>query len=185
MVYPQFTNYEMRTRHSFQAMMRALSHPGCIFNLLDNSQNIYADLADSLLDLETSFYCEDHALLPILNKTGARELPSDRAAYHFYPSITDSQINTIVTANIGTLTYPDQGATIFISCHFGQGIQLKLTGPGIPPSTNRIIQVNGIPHHFWQRRKEIARYPRGWDIFLIDGNSIIGLPRSTRIMIEE
>jgi len=185
MIHPQFTDYEMRTRHSFQMMMRALSYPGCIFNLLGNPQDIYSDLADSLLDLETSFYCEDRVLLPTLQSTGARQLPVDRAAYHFFPTLAESQIKTITTANIGTLTYPDQGSTLFIGCRFGQGIRLKLAGPGIPPSSNRIIQVDNIPDTFWQRRKEIARYPRGWDIFLIDGNSMIGLPRSTRIMIEE
>ena len=185
MVHPQFTDYEMRTRHSFQMMMRALSYPGCIFNVLDSRKGIYADLAESLLDLETSFYCEDTVLLPTLQSTGARQLPADRAAYHFYPTVNEMQIETITTANIGTLTYPDQGATLFIGCRLGQGIRLKLTGPGIPPSANRIIQVDGIPDNFWQSRKEIARYPRGWDIFLIDGNSIVGLPRSTRIMIEE
>jgi len=185
MAHPQFTDYENNTRHAFQAMMWALSYPGRSFPLLTDERDDFAHIADSLLDLETSFYCEDEVLIPSLLHTGARQLPSDRAAYHFYPSLDDSQLDSLQTASIGTLTYPDQAATLFIGCTHGQGIKLNLEGPGIPASEYEAIQIEGLSFAFWEIRENAIRYPRGWDIFLVDRGAIIGLPRTTRILIEE
>ncbi len=186
MTAPQFTDYENRTRHTFQAMMWALSYPGQTFELLNGQLEAYRDIADSLLDLETSFYCEDSDLLESLHQTGARELSPDRAAYHFYPTLDTVQLPTVKMASIGTLTYPDQAATLIIGCKLGQGGQtLKLAGPGIPPTATQKIQVRDIPVAFWELREQAIRYPRGWDILLIDNQTIVGLPRTTRIAMEE
>lgn len=184
MVFPQFTEYEARTRHTFKAMMWALSYPGRVSKLMHTGLSAFEDIADSLLDLETSYYCEDDDLLPALQRTGARQLPVDRAAYHFYPTLDDAQLDTVKSANIGTLIYPDQAATLVIGCKFGTGLRLKLEGPGIPPSDKMGIQVGDMPADFWQLREKAIRYPRGWDIYLIDGDVVIGLPRTTRITIE-
>lgn len=184
MTFPQFTEYENVTRHTFQAMMWALSYPGQTFELLNGGKEAYYNIAESLLDLETSFYCEDDTILGHLYKTGARELFPDRAAYHFYPTLDHVQLPTVKMATVGTLTYPDQGATLIIGCKLGQGHTLKLAGPGIKPSDNRKIQINGLPDGLWELREKAIRYPRGWDILLIDNRSIIGLPRTTRITLE-
>lgn len=185
MTHPQFTEYEKRTRHTFQMMMWAQSYPGRTFDLLASNHKAFIDIGQSLLDLETSFYCDDETLTAELNKTGARHLSSDRAAYHFYPTLSDGQLDTVKQASIGTLMYPDQSATLFIGCKFGQGTSLKLEGPGIPPDTVQHIQVDNIPVAFWQLRERAIRYPQGWDVYLLDGKSLIGLPRTTRITVEE
>lgn len=185
MTQPHFTDYERRTRHTFHALMWALSYPGQSFDLLASGADAIRDIADSLLDLETSFYCEDEALMPILNHTGARHLSSDRAAYHIYPILTDEQLATVKQANIGTLAYPDEGTTLLIGCQLGVGATLTLEGPGINPAETRQIQVQGVPRAFWDLRERAIRYPRGWDVYLIDGASLVGLPRTTRIIIEE
>lgn len=185
MAHPQFTEFEKRTRHTFQAMMWALSHPGCTFDLLASDHNAFVDIGQSLLDLETSFFCEDESLIAQLKATGARHLSSDRASYHFYPELTGDQLDTVKQADIGTLMYPDQSATIFIGCVFGQGVTLQLEGPGIPPNQSQSIQVDGIPLDFWSLRERAIRYPQGWDVYLVSGNQLVGLPRTTRIIVEE
>ena len=185
MAHPQFTEYEQRTRHTFHAMMLAFSYPGRTFDLQVGGTQAYADIADSLLDLETSFYCEDEQLVPIFSHTGARHLSSDRAAYHFYPQLDESQLDSIKQASIGTLVYPDQSATIFIGCTFGQGTMLKLNGPGIPPKETPTVEVDGVPSAFWTLRESANRYPRGWDVYLVCDDKIIGLPRTTRVTVEE
>lgn len=185
MAHPPFTEFERRTRHTFQVMMWGLSYPGRTFDLLASGQGAFVDIAQSLLDLETSFYCQDEKLTPMLEQTGARHLSADRASYHFYPELRAEQLQSFKQASLGTLLYPDESATLFIGCKFGQGAALTLSGPGIPPDTTQTIQIGDVPVELWGMRERAIRYPLGWDICLIAGNQLIGLPRTTNITIEE
>lgn len=84
------------------------------------------------------------------------------------------------------MLYPDQAATLFVGCALGNAEAgesptiLKLTGPGI--QGERYFRVSGLPAEFWALRERAARFPLGWDVFLVDATGkVIGLPRSTRI----
>jgi alpha-D-ribose 1-methylphosphonate 5-triphosphate synthase subunit PhnH len=63
---------------------------------------------------------------------------------------------------------------------FGQGQRLRLTGPGIETHTD--IALSGIPG-IWALRAARCRYPAGFDLFLICGATVMGLPRSTQIEV--
>jgi alpha-D-ribose 1-methylphosphonate 5-triphosphate synthase subunit PhnH len=67
-------------------------------------------------------------------------------------------------------------------CTFASGTWLELEGPGIQSKTS--LWVDGIPHEFWTLRAEKCSYPLGWDIFLVSGNRVIGLPRTTRLEVK-
>lgn len=173
-----YTPQEARTRETFLALMWALSNPGRA-QIIPYTDSFIA-IGDSLLDLETSYYTPDANLAAALQRTGARALEPERAAYHFYPQLT--ALDGVEAASTGTMLYPDQAATLLIGCAFDAGQTLRLTGPGIATSLN--IRVNGIDPAFWSLRQQVNHYPLGWDVFLIAGQQVIGLPRTTQILSE-
>lgn len=184
MIYPAYTQEEALTRQTFLALMWSLSYPGRVYELPDEGLTTFQAIADTLLDLETSYYCPDEKLSAHLAHTGARSLSADQAAYHFYPDVHDSLLPMIEAASIGTLLYPDQSATLILGCTLGLGMSFELSGPGIPPTSSQFLKVDGIPPAFWEMRTQVNRYPRGWDVYLVSGNQIVGLPRSTEIIRE-
>lgn len=185
MTHPNYSVEEARTHDTFMALMWSLSYPGKFYTLPENSGDALKSIGDTLLDIETSFYTDDATLVPHLQRAGARLLAPERAAYHFYPQLDEAELASVRQANIGTLLYPDEGATLIIGATFGTGLSLTLSGPGIPPSAPRTVTVGGVPAGLWQLREQAIRYPRGWDLYFVDGDSVLGLPRSTVVRIEE
>lgn len=181
---PAYTPEEARSRDTFLALMWSLSYPGRVYDLPVAGDEAYHAIGDTLLDLETSFYTQSPDLAPHLGRNGARLLAEDRAAYHFYPKLTDEMLPALAKASIGSLMYPDDSATLIIGCTLGAGTQLHLSGPGIPPDEPRMIHVEGVPDAFWSLREKAIAYPRGWDVYLISGSQVVGLPRTTQIMLE-
>lgn len=180
---PTFTAAEARTRATFLALMNSLSHPGRVYNLPQTEHSPFGLIGETLLDLETSFYTPDEALSTLLTATGARALAPERAAYHFYSFLTDEWLEPLGKAPIGTQMYPDAGATLVIGCTLDRGAALHLSGPGIPPQQAMTLRVTEVPTAFWDVREQTIRYPRGWDIFLVDAAArrLVGLPRTTHI----
>lgn len=81
----------------------------------------------------------------------------------------------------GTDEEPHRSATLVIDAVGAAGIgTFTATGPGVDGSVD--WDGAGLPTGFltqWQENH--ARFPRGVDVFLMDHESIRGLPRSTRL----
>jgi alpha-D-ribose 1-methylphosphonate 5-triphosphate synthase subunit PhnH len=183
--HPVYTHDEALTRQTFLALMWSSSYPGRAYELFTNGADAFHSIGDTLLDLETSFYSPDNEFALYLRRSGARSLSPDLAAYHFYPMLDSSMLGLVKMANVGTLMYPDQSATLFIGCTLDVGTTYRLEGPGIPPGTEQFVQVSGIPSEFWELRARAIRYPRGWDVYLVDENRVVGIPRTTKLMVED
>ena len=184
MSHPIYTQDEAIARQTFLALMWSLSYPGKIYELPDNINPFHA-IADTLLDIETSFYTADAHFVDYFRRNGARPLTPDHSAYHLYSTLTEDLLDTVKQATIGTLMFPDEGATLIIGATIGSGQTLTLAGPGIPPDEKQQIQVDNVPAKFWALREKAINYPRGWDVYLVDGQQVIGLPRTTLISVEE
>lgn len=189
---PQSTAAETLARESFQALLSALSNPGQIVRLPGNSlatRQACRQIGFTLLDLETSFYTPDPALAAELLVSGARPLSVANAAYLFFPesaaftppALTQT-LADLEQAAMGTITDPDEGATLIIGCRLGEGRLLRLQGPGIQHQSE--VRVADLPLEFWHLRAAKISYPLGIDLFLVDGGQVVGLPRSTVIEIE-
>jgi alpha-D-ribose 1-methylphosphonate 5-triphosphate synthase subunit PhnH len=185
---------ETQARSVFTQLMWALSYPGRQFSLPGQSAhaspaatfNNCVAIAHTLLDLETTFFTPDAQLANALVRTGARQIGAESAAYHFYPTLETLQDATALlthagAASVGTLLYPDQAATLVVACKLGTGASLRLCGPGI--NGEREVRVGGLPASFWHLRAERVIYPLGWDLFLLDGDQVVGLPRTTILEI--
>jgi alpha-D-ribose 1-methylphosphonate 5-triphosphate synthase subunit PhnH len=164
--------FEARTNATFEALMWALSRPGTVQPLPASGM---AGLAETLVDRECRVYCEDAALAPVIASFGAALVPASEADHCFLTG-TDA-LPRVAT---GSALYPDAGATVVMQASFGQGQRLRLTGPGIETHTD--IALSGMPG-IWALRAARCRYPAGFDLFLICGATVMGLPRSTQIEV--
>ncbi|MBW4439114.1 MAG: phosphonate C-P lyase system protein PhnH [Pleurocapsa minor GSE-CHR-MK-17-07R] len=180
MTHPLYTETEARVRESFLVLMHALSFPGRPQNLpAAQADDAFLLMAEALLDLETTCFTADMALDGLLAQTGARRADLASADYAFFPVLTDEHAASLALAKTGTLLLPDTSATLFIGCQFGGSQASRWTGPGIDNEIT--VRLSGLPDVFWRQREKAVSYPLGWDVFLVDGQQVIGLPRSTRV----
>jgi alpha-D-ribose 1-methylphosphonate 5-triphosphate synthase subunit PhnH len=185
MTAPAFTTSEARNRETFLALMWTFSYPGRV-HPLPEGHDPFEQVAETLLDLETSFYSIDMPLLEKIVRTSARPAPIHQAEYIFFPRLTKGDLDNIACAKVGTMHRPDEAATLILGAEFGTGTRLSLKGPGIKGELS--IQVGGIPAPFWTLHQRTRRFPLGWDIYLIDlisGVNLIGIPRSTEVTLLE
>jgi alpha-D-ribose 1-methylphosphonate 5-triphosphate synthase subunit PhnH len=170
---------DSRTNAAFEELMWALSRPGLARTLPSGG---LAVMAESLLDRECSFHVADDADLEgTLKRSGARGVSISEAEYVFAAIDTEDKVAMLAPLRIGTLAYPDESTTLFAPTRFGVGQGLRLTGPGIKDSVT--IALDGVDPSFWQMRAQAIRYPLGFDVYLVDGDRVIGLPRSTKIEV--
>jgi len=170
---------DSRTNATFDELMWALSRPGLVRTLPFAG---FETLAESLLDRECTFFAaNDAALDQRLADTGARRAPLDKAEYVFASLDSEAEVKALSALRIGSLPYPDEAATLFAPATIGAGQALRLTGPGIRDSL--VIEIGGIDPSFWAMREKAIRYPLGWDLYLVDADRLVGLPRSTKIEV--
>jgi alpha-D-ribose 1-methylphosphonate 5-triphosphate synthase subunit PhnH len=177
---PPYTRDEARSRETYLALMWALSYPGRARALPTVTKaDSFAAIADTLLDLETSYFTPDGSLAEYLARGGARALPPERAAYHFYPNVTEAELPYIERASAGTLEAPDTAATLIVGGSLDAGRAMTWTGPGINGKLD--VGIGGLAEGLWALRARRVAYPLGWDVFFIDGQRVLGLPRSVRV----
>lgn len=168
--------FEARTNATFEALMWALSRPG-IVQVLPTSGA--AGISEALIDRECRVFCDDPTLANFIFGLGAAR--ADLAlADHCFLSL-DKDVDRLAQVSVGSALYPDVGATVVAEARFGTGQRLRLSGPGI--ETFAHIALDGIAPGFWAMRAALCRYPAGFDLFLICGAQVIGLPRSTKIEV--
>ena len=173
---PVPSDFEARTNATYEALMWALSRPGLIRHMPDAGQ---AGVIEALLDRECKVHCADPALAPIVARTGAALVAPDSADHLFFNSLPDA--DTLGKINLGSDLYPETGATLVCNAALEQGARLRLSGPGCNGSID--VQVEGLSAGFWQNRVRLMRYPMGFELFLIDGAQVLGIPRSCQVEV--
>ncbi|MDY7079968.1 MAG: phosphonate C-P lyase system protein PhnH [Chloroflexota bacterium] len=181
MVGVSMNDQESRTLRAFTALMWALSHPGRVQPLPGTGLDSFFVIGETLVDLETSYYTSFDELDQRLARLGGRPRPPQEAMYQFYAELDDADLLDLQEAPVGTYACPDESATLVIGAEFGSGLNLGLSGPGIPGTAE--LSVSGIPDAFWPLREKMICYPLGWDVFLVWGGQVVGLPRTTVVEI--
>ncbi|MFZ4827431.1 MAG: phosphonate C-P lyase system protein PhnH [Phototrophicaceae bacterium] len=180
MVATHYTALEALTHDTFIALMNALSFPGRVFTLpTSNTDESFRAIADTLLDIETSYYTPDMEWMPYLERSGSHAQPPDQAAYWFVSNRLE--LDLLQQASVGTMLNPQEACTLILGCQMSAGQTTIWQGPGILSTIT--VQLAGIPEPFWKMRQQMIHYPMGWDAFFVEGNRVIGLPRTT--LVEE
>jgi alpha-D-ribose 1-methylphosphonate 5-triphosphate synthase subunit PhnH len=173
---PVPNDFETRTNATFEALMWALSRPGTVQDLPVPGMT---GIAEALLDRECRVFCDDPILADRIAAFGAALKPLPLADHCFLS--LGAIVDRLAQVAVGSALYPDAGATVVAEAQFGTGQRLRLTGPGI--ETFAEVALDGIAPGFWAMRAGLCRYPAGFDLFLICGARVIGLPRSTNIEV--
>lgn len=168
---------EARANATFEALIWSISRPG---EVRDMGAAGFAPVMEALLDLECTAYADSPEALDAIVATGAEATGDVPSADHVFVGNADNLPRVLASARRGSSLYPDDGATIIIMSAIGEGQRLRLTGPGIPGSREVCLS---LPSQVWGIRETLCLYPEGFDLFIVDGPRVVGIPRSTQVEV--
>jgi len=189
LLHPAFDDQVLDSQRVFRAALKALAEPGLTQQLIPVqaleplAPASYA-LCLSLLDGDTRLW-----LAP------AFDTPTVRANLAFHcgcPIVAERESADFALLGVqelvdlsgfftGSERFPDQSCTLLVQLDaLGDGAALSWSGPGILGQREVSLPV---PAAFWQQRAARNDFPRGLDLFFAADQSLIGLPRSTRIAV--
>ncbi|MEM0950141.1 MAG: phosphonate C-P lyase system protein PhnH [Pseudomonadota bacterium] len=168
---------DAETRHNatFDALMWALSRPGLVRELPAPGPE---PIAEALLDRECAVWCADPALATYTAQLGVARVPLPEADHVF---LTELAPQTLAQLRCGSDLYPDDGATLVCPAVLGTGPRLRFTGPGCDGVVE--VKIDGVSPEIWAERTRLSRYPMGFEMILVDGAGILGIPRSTHVEV--
>jgi alpha-D-ribose 1-methylphosphonate 5-triphosphate synthase subunit PhnH len=167
---------EARCNATFEALMWSMARPGDVRELPEPG---LAPVVEALIDRECVVYADSAPLTRQVADTGA--VLSDLAtADHLFLDRLDGASEALAAIRCGSALYPDDGATLVAQVAHGGGQRLRFTGPGIDGARDVTI---ALPAEFWAMRQRLCAYPEGFDLLLVDGRTVIGIPRSTKIEV--
>jgi alpha-D-ribose 1-methylphosphonate 5-triphosphate synthase subunit PhnH len=188
---PAFDDPALASQAVFRTVMEAMARPGLARPLPSRLAApppllpTAAAVALTLLDYETPFWL-DQALAVgevapwIKFHTGA-PLTTDCALATFGFVSDPAGVPSFDAFPPGSLEYPDRSTTLVVQvARFGQGEELKLSGPGIAGA--RSFSAEPLPSDFRARLlANRAMFPRGLDLILVSSDAVVALPRSLRV----
>jgi len=173
MGHPLPSDFETRTNATFHALMWALARPGTVQTMPGPG---LPPVVEALIDRECAVFAESPDIAARAQRAGAG-LTMAEAADHVF-AVADGLADIIRQVRTGSDLYPDDGATLVVPCALDDGPCVRLSGPGIDGSIEASL---GLPPKVWSARGEVSRYPMGFEMFLIDGAQVLGIPRSTEV----
>jgi alpha-D-ribose 1-methylphosphonate 5-triphosphate synthase subunit PhnH len=184
-----FNDPVLDAQTSFRSALKALSEPGLAQPLnralaLENLHPATYALCLAFLDGDTPLWlapCFDtpairanlsfHCGCPIVAE---RELA-------LFALLDESGANDLSAFDNGSERYPDQSCTLLIQLEtLAGGESLRWRGPGIKDV--RVVELP-LRTRFWQQRQARSAFPLGLDAFFAAGEQVIGLPRSTSVLL--
>lgn len=186
-----FNDTTLDSQRAFRAALDAMSRPSRIVTMPDLLPDgaptplmpATAALALALLDYETPVWLDEVADTPAvrdwLRFHCGCPLVSDKAQARF--ALLAGTLDTLAGFDAGTDAYPDRSATLIRQVEsLSDGPAYRLSGPGI--AQEELLKINSLYAGFesdWQKNAKL--FPRGLDLFLVAGDQLAGLPRTTRI----
>jgi alpha-D-ribose 1-methylphosphonate 5-triphosphate synthase subunit PhnH len=185
---PGFQDPPLDSQRVFRAVLQAMARPGQI-QLLDRLPEgpmplrpATAALALALLDLETPVWLSEDlrgaAAHYLAFHTGAPQVDAIADA-RFIVIGHGEALPDLAALDLGDAEYPERAASLVIQVErLAPERGRRLRGPGIAGQID--VAVEGLAESFWDafalNRK---RFPLGFDTFLVAGDAVLGLPRST------
>jgi alpha-D-ribose 1-methylphosphonate 5-triphosphate synthase subunit PhnH len=168
---------ETRSNATFEALMWALARPGEIRELPAPG---LAPVLEALIDLECTAYGDTAELRQLIFIAGATVGDAIGVADHVFLEHLGDDPTALSLVRCGSALYPDDGATVVIAAQVGQGQMVRMRGPGVDGAAELKLAVTPA---FWELRARLCGYPEGFDLFIVDGLRVIGIPRSTTIEV--
>lgn len=168
-------------QRAFRVLLTAFAFPGRRQPLPDCSDATGPTcIAAILCDNEVTLADPDQ-LIELMNirRLGIGETETAQASF----IVADGSRPPAFDPTLGTLSEPEQGATIIVrvaSLEDNSGSPLILRGPGIDGQQS--LAVRGLNGDWLLARTRWNRsFPMGVDLILVDDTQVVALPRTTQI----
>lgn len=168
---------EHRANATFEALMWAMARPGCSREIPEAG---LTPIVETLVDLECVVLADLPALQADVAATGALLTDDFSRADHVFLSSLDEMEMRLMGLRCGSALYPDDGATLVVAASHERGQRLRLSGPGVDGAMELSL---AIAPGFWDLRATLCAYPEGFDMLVVDGRSVVGIPRSTQVEV--
>jgi alpha-D-ribose 1-methylphosphonate 5-triphosphate synthase subunit PhnH len=188
-----FADKVLSAQSTFRSVMDAMARPGSVQRIVaaagtpSSVMRGAAAIALTLFDHDTPVWLD-----PMMSETldVAKWLKFHTGA----PVVRDSSICSFALIGdakalpaldrfaFGSNEYPDRSTTLILQVDsLSQGPSFELRGPGIDGVA--ILQATIQPHDLFERLAiNAALFPRGIDVVLVYDDSIVAIPRSTRLV---
>jgi alpha-D-ribose 1-methylphosphonate 5-triphosphate synthase subunit PhnH len=188
-----FADKVLSAQSTFRSVMDAMARPGSVQRIASvagtpaGMMRGTAALALTLFDHDTPIWLD-----PAMSATpeAARWLKFHTSA----PVITDSSIASFALVGdplnlpaldrfaLGSNEYPDRSTTLILQVEsLDDGPVVELQGPGIDGTTS--LRASIQPRDLFERLTfNAALFPRGIDVVLVHDDSIVAIPRTTRLV---
>src|ERR1700720_1568333 len=188
-----FADKVLSAQSTFRSVMDAMAPPGSVQSIVGAAgapaamMHGTAAIALTLFDHDTPVWLD-----PLMSETSdvAKWLKFHTGA----PVVLDSSICSFAVIGdastlpaldcfaLGSSEYPDRSSTLILQVEsLTRGESLELRGPGIDGTA--VLRAAIQPPDLFERLAvNAALFPRGIDVVLVDGDSIVAIPRTTRLL---
>ncbi|NOJ39262.1 phosphonate C-P lyase system protein PhnH [Bradyrhizobium australiense] len=188
-----FADKVLSAQSTFRSVMDAMARPGSVQRITvpvgtpDEMMSGTAAIALTLFDHDTPIWLDAAmSAAPVI----AKWLKFHTSA----PVVADSSIASFALAGdprnlppldrfaFGSNEYPDRSATLILQAEsLTQGPAFEMKGPGVDGTA--VLQAMLQPRDLFLRLTiNEALFPRGIDVVLVHDNSIVAIPRTTRLV---
>jgi alpha-D-ribose 1-methylphosphonate 5-triphosphate synthase subunit PhnH len=181
----------LHTQRLFRALMQAMSNPGMIVPVEKQPETtLLQSICETLLDHEVLLAVvgqgvDTNFINDIRMFCACRCVPIENADYVVV--FGGSSGGQLINISVGTPEQPDRGATVIYPVdHLNARGRVKITlnGPGIRKESE--IFLDGVDAQELELARQLnSRFPLGIDLLFCDSESVLALPRSTRMEITE
>lgn len=191
-----FADKVIAAQATFRTVMDAMARPGSV-QLIRAVSGVPAPMmrgaaaiALTLFDQDTPVWLDeklaasDDVAKWIKFHTSAPVI-ADAAASSFAVIADPIRLPAFSQFALGSGEYPDRSTTIILQvASLSVGPAYELSGPGIDGTTILRAAI-GVPDLIERLAENAKLFPRGIDLVLVSGESIVALPRTTRLVARE
>ncbi len=188
-----FADKVLSAQSTFRSVMDAMGRPGSVQRVVAAAgapaamMRGSAAIALTLFDHDTPVWLD-----PLMSETS--DVTKWLQFHTGAPMVADSQICSFALIGdarvlpaldrfaFGTNEYPDRSTTLILQVEsLTQGPGLELRGPGIDGTA--VLQSTIQPPDLFERLSiNQTLFPRGIDVVLVHGDSIVAIPRTTQLI---
>jgi alpha-D-ribose 1-methylphosphonate 5-triphosphate synthase subunit PhnH len=188
-----FADKVLSAQSTFRSVMDAMARPGSVQRIVAAAgapaamMHGTAAIALTLFDHDTPVWLD-----PLMSATS--DVTKWLKFHTGAPVVLDSSICSFALIGdasalpaldgfaLGSSEYPDRSTTLILQVEsLTRGESLELRGPGIDGTA--VLQAAIQPPDLFERLAvNAALFPRGIDVVLVHGDSIVAIPRTTRLV---
>jgi alpha-D-ribose 1-methylphosphonate 5-triphosphate synthase subunit PhnH len=187
------------TQVTFRVLLDAMARPGTVKQLPAAARDApvnpwLAAVLVTLLDHEVSLAVEPFdggdALERFVRQRTAAAMAAAEDADFVVAASDRLDPSLPLKLRQGTLAYPNDSATLLVlvptldqaAGSTDAGLLLDLAGPGVP--ADHRVRIGGLDPALFEARDEVAEYPCGIDLILVDPSGrVCTLPRTTALQV--